>query len=109
MKHDSNDENRWSSRHSTEHEVIISPKSLRPIKGAIHDFSFSGMFIVTDAKVPPVGTPVDVSVLLGSDKEEKNYHFTAVISRTEEGGAGLKLADYDDATIDTLQAIFSEK
>ncbi len=109
MKHDSNDENRWSSRNPTEHDVIISPKSLRPIKGTIHDFSFSGMFVVTDAEVPPIGTPVDVSVVLGSDKERKNYHFTAIINRTGDGGAGLKLADYDDDTINTLQAIFSEK
>ncbi len=102
------EENRWSSRQHTDHEVVVLPKNLQPIHGKIQDFSFSGMFIQTDADIPPLETPVDLSIQLKSGDTITEHRATAIISRATTHGAGIKFDDYNADTVETLSLFYDQ-
>ena len=66
----------------------------RLFRGDVKDLSMSGMFMLTTERLP-LGTPVDITIVLTGTSPEIDVNFTGEISRIDETGMGFSFKKMD--------------
>lgn len=104
----SSKEQRKSARRPIALKAILYPSEGTPFLGTIQDISFSGMFVETRVKSPPVKTPISLSFRLGTGDKKNQYRMCAVVARSTADGMGLVFEDYDERTVASLRRVYRE-
>jgi len=101
-------EHRKSARRPIALKAILYPSEGTPFFGTIQDISFSGMFVETRVKTPPVNTQISLSFRLGAGEQRNQYRMSAVVARSTADGMGLVFEDYDEHTVVSLRRVYRE-
>ena len=101
-------EHRKSARRPVALKAILYPGEGPPFFGTIQDISFSGIFVETRVKAPPVKTQISLSFRLGAGEQRNQYRMSAVGARSTADGMGLTFEDYDEHTVASLRRAYHE-
>jgi hypothetical protein len=66
----------------------------RQFQGAVENLSMTGMFLVTDERLP-VGKHVDITIVLTGTTPEIAVNFNGIVSRHTESGVGFTFEKMD--------------
>ncbi len=98
-------EHRCSIRISTVLNAVVNCRRVGVVHTRIRDVGLGGMFIETGSIALHMNTPVDVIVRVPQNGADGLYRLRAWVVWSRQGGAGLTLRSFDDASDAVLRTL----
>lgn len=100
------DNKRRFSRVTAQFDVTLRAEGGSPVTGTLRDIAVQGAFVVC-APTIPLGTPVEVSIVLHGGIDDVKVTARATVVRHEDAGLGVHFTEVDLESVEHLRNIIT--